>query len=208
MDNPEMSLLNPLELDALTELLNIGVNRAAGSLRKMVGHPIMLTVPAVKMMTVDDATTLAWNAGDLALIAVSQAFDGPFAGKAFLIFSERSGSSFVALLAGEMMSGDALLRFEDEALGETANVVLNACLGSVGNMLRERIHLAAPVVTRSEGRGIADSLGASGDEVVLLLYISFGVARHDITGYVALVLDQQSLHALQAIIAAFLDRAK
>ena len=39
------TILDELELDALTELVNIGVNRAAASLRDMVGEQVVLSVP-------------------------------------------------------------------------------------------------------------------------------------------------------------------
>ena len=39
------TLLTELELDALTEMVNIGVNRAAASLREMVGEQVLLSVP-------------------------------------------------------------------------------------------------------------------------------------------------------------------
>ena len=41
------AVLSEFELDALTELVNIGVSRAAGSLRKMVGQQVLLSVPSV-----------------------------------------------------------------------------------------------------------------------------------------------------------------
>jgi chemotaxis protein CheC len=39
-------LLNELQLDALTELVNIGVSRAATSLREMIGSQVHLSVPS------------------------------------------------------------------------------------------------------------------------------------------------------------------
>ena len=39
--------LDELELDALSELVNIGVSRAAASLRTMIGQEILLSVPSV-----------------------------------------------------------------------------------------------------------------------------------------------------------------
>ena len=44
--------------DALTELVNIGVSRAAASLRKMVGHQVLLSVPAVEVVTQKAAAAL------------------------------------------------------------------------------------------------------------------------------------------------------
>jgi chemotaxis protein CheY-P-specific phosphatase CheC len=39
--------LTALELDALTELVNIGVSRAANALRGLVGEQVLLTVPSL-----------------------------------------------------------------------------------------------------------------------------------------------------------------
>ena len=41
--------LSELERDALTELVNIGVSRAAASLRSMVGRQVLLSVPSIEI---------------------------------------------------------------------------------------------------------------------------------------------------------------
>ena len=43
--------LSELELDALTELVNIGVSRAATSLGAMVGQQVLLSVPSVAIVS-------------------------------------------------------------------------------------------------------------------------------------------------------------
>jgi chemotaxis protein CheC len=40
-------LLDELERDALTEIVNIGVRRAAANLRKMVEQQVLLSVPPI-----------------------------------------------------------------------------------------------------------------------------------------------------------------
>ena len=42
--------LDELERDALTELVNIGVSRAAASLRQMVGRQVLLSVPSIEVI--------------------------------------------------------------------------------------------------------------------------------------------------------------
>jgi chemotaxis protein CheY-P-specific phosphatase CheC len=44
------TLLTGLQLDALTEIVNIGVNRAAASLREMVGEQVHLSVPKLALV--------------------------------------------------------------------------------------------------------------------------------------------------------------
>ena len=43
--------LTYIEQDALAEIANMGVSRAASSLRQMVGEQVLLSVPAVKIVT-------------------------------------------------------------------------------------------------------------------------------------------------------------
>ena len=42
---PQAHRLSDLEMDALTEVVNMGVSRAANSLRDLVGEQVFLTVP-------------------------------------------------------------------------------------------------------------------------------------------------------------------
>jgi chemotaxis protein CheC len=53
--------LEDMERDALTELVNIGVSRAAVSLRKMVGQQVLLSVPSLEVVTRSGAITLIRN---------------------------------------------------------------------------------------------------------------------------------------------------
>jgi chemotaxis protein CheC len=50
MSRASPSRLNELELDALTELVNLGVSKAALSLREMIGEQVLLSVPSVDLI--------------------------------------------------------------------------------------------------------------------------------------------------------------
>ena len=43
--------LSPIERDAFAEIANLGVSRAAASLRQMLGEQVLLSVPAVHVVT-------------------------------------------------------------------------------------------------------------------------------------------------------------
>ena len=68
--------LDELELDALTELVNIGVSRAAASLREMVGEQVMLSVPSVAIVTRDRRREIIGEREASRLVAVHQVFEG------------------------------------------------------------------------------------------------------------------------------------
>lgn len=199
--------LDELEQDALTELVNIGVSRAAGSLRKMIGHQVLLSVPSLEVVTRRAAATLIRERESGALVAVRQDFQGAFDGRALLIFPQTNSMALVRAVTGDELEGDALSEMEDEALAETGNVVLNGCLATMANMLQRPLTMSLPEVVRGDGQVLFElSDTASNEGVVLFLYINFSVSGRDIRGYIAMLMDLPSLEALKILIAEFLER--
>jgi chemotaxis protein CheC len=199
--------LDELERDALTELVNIGVSRAAASLRKMVDREVVLSVPSVEIVTRKSAASLVGQRESESLIAVQQQFEGPFSGRALLIFPQSNGLSLVRAIVGDEMGESDLLEMEDEALAETGNVILNGCLGSMANMLQHTLKMSIPDVRRGDSTLLFDALGSQGEErFVLFLYINFSVRERDIRGYIAMIMDLPSLEKLKKLIANFIDR--
>jgi chemotaxis protein CheC len=199
--------LDELERDALTELVNIGVSRAAASLRKMVNKEVILSVPAVEIVTRKSAASLIGQRESESLIAIQQQFEGPFSGRALLIFPQSNGLSLVRAIVGDEMGESDLVEMEDEALAETGNVILNGCLGSMANMLQHTLKMSLPDVRRGDSTLLFEALGTSGEEsFVLFLYINFSVRERDIRGYIAMIMDLPSLGKLKQLIADFIDR--
>lgn len=199
--------LDELERDALTELVNIGVSRAAASLRKMVNKQIILSVPSVEIVTRKSAASLIGQRESEELIAVQQRFEGAFSGRALLIFPESNGLSLVRAIVGDDVGEAELIAMEEEALAETGNVILNGCLGSMANMLKHTLKMSIPDVRRGDSNLLFDVLGGTSEEsFVLFLYINFSVRERDIRGYIAMIMDLPSLELLKQLIAAFIDR--
>jgi chemotaxis protein CheC len=198
--------LEELERDALTELVNIGVSRAASSLRTMVGRQVFLSVPAVEVVSRPAAAALIRERETGPLVAVRQEFRGAFNGQALLIFPEQNSLALVRSVAGEAMGTEDLLGIEDEALSETGNIVLNSCLATMANMLERPLEMSLPEVIRGEGGGLFEMGAVESGGVVLFLYINFSISDRDIRGYIAMLMDLPSLEALKALIRGFIAR--
>lgn len=196
--------LDELERDALTELVNIGVSRAAASLRKMVHKQVILSVPSVEIVTRQSAASLIGQRESERLVAVQQQFEGPFSGRALLIFPESNGLSLVRAIVGDEMLEAEVLDIEEEALAETGNVILNGCLGSMANMLQHTLKTSLPNVCRGDSGLLFGDANEEG--FVLFLYINFSVRERDIRGYIAMIMDLPSLERLKQLIADFIDR--
>lgn len=199
--------LDELERDALTELVNIGVSRAAASLRKMVHKQVLLSVPSVEVVTRKSAAALIGQRESENLIAVQQEFEGPFSGRALLIFPESNGLRLVRAIVGDEMGDEELIEMEAEALAETGNVILNGCLGSMANMLQRSLKMSIPDVRRGNSTSLFHSTSEGAEQgFVLFLYINFSVRDRDIRGYIAMIMDLPSLEVLKSLVAAFIAR--
>lgn len=201
---PDISL-SELERDALTELVNIGVSRAGVSLRHMVGKQVLLSVPAIEIVTHRHAALLLGEREREELVAVRQDFAGPFHGRALLIFPQVNSLELVRAVMGEEMSASEALGLEQEALAETGNVILNGCLGSMANMLRQSLRMSLPEVWRGNSAALFEmDADAASDGLVLFMYINFFVLERNIRGYIAMLLDVPSMGTLKRLVRNFI----
>jgi chemotaxis protein CheC len=193
--------LTELEQDSLTELANIGVSRAAANLRIMIGSEVLLSVPAVKIVTREQAATAIGNRKTDKLVAVHQAFEGALAGRALLIFPETQSLEMVRAITGGGLPLEDIIGLEQEALAETGNIILNGCLAAIANMLDETLQISLPEILSGSGSEIFALSGApDGEAVVLFLYINFSVKNRNIGGYIAVLMDLPSLTTLKTLL--------
>jgi chemotaxis protein CheC len=198
--------LTDIEQDALAEIANMGVSRAANSLRQMVGEQVLLSVPAVRIVTRQAASTLVERDGATKLVAVKQSFEGPFDGRALLIFPEAQSLELVRSIVGDEHSLEDVIDLEQEALAETGNIILNGCLATIANVLHQTMRMSLPSIVRGNGSTLFEVEGpASGDKLVLFLYIDFNIKKRNIHGFIALLMDLPSIAALKAIVNGFIN---
>jgi len=203
----ETITLTELESDALTEIVNIGVSRAASNLRKMIGDQVLLSVPSIEVVSQRRAARLISEREINELVAVRQDFEGPFSGRALLIFPEENSLELVRAVTGGELSPQEVLDIEDEALAETGNVILNSCLATMANMLQRSLTMTIPEVLRGDGNKLFEILeGGEADGLVLFLYIDFAVRKRDIRGYIAMLMDLPSLQTLKELLGEFIER--
>ena len=194
--------LTELERDALAELSNVAMARAATSLRQMVQTEVLLSVPTVEIMTPDDAAQAIAKPGNPNLVAIRQDFTGAFSGRALLIFPETTSLELVRVVVGRELPLEDIVDLEDEALAETGNIILNSWISTLANLLKQKLTMSLPHVIRRDQQHIFE--GAVGHtSVVLFLRISFEIRDQEIGGYVALMMDIPSIGELRSLIAQF-----
>jgi chemotaxis protein CheC len=184
--------------DALTELINIGFGRAAASLSKLTGHRVQLEVPKVMMCPVAELSDALRPYIDGEIASVHQVFSGPVAGDALLVLDQRSGGILKELLTNEPalpLSIDASAR---EVIAEVGNILLNACLGMFGNLLRVQVSFAVPHVTLEGLESVVQSVVIEREELryALVVHAGFRLKSSAVTGYLIIVLSVASIDRL------------
>jgi chemotaxis protein CheC len=208
MSGPPPIALDEMERDALTELINIGVSRAAGNLRTMIDQEVLLSVPSVAILMRGQVARSLGEDSDASLIAVRQTFEGDVYGRAMLIFPEGNSLELVRAVTGGTLPAEDIAALEQEALAETGNVILNGCLAAIANMLHRSLRMSLPEIYRGTAADLFELSSATGPEdFVLLIYINFAVNAREIKGYIAMVMDSPALQSLKELLDGLIRRA-
>ena len=190
--------LTVVQRDALVELLNIGFGRAAAALSQLTGHRVVLEVPQVTLHAVADVGDALERVVHGHVASVHQIFTGPVGGDALLILDESGASILKELLTSEPalpLSIDASAR---EVITEVGNILLNACLGTFGNLLKVQVTFSVPRLSIENIGALLESLLVSdqGIRYALVVHAGFRLRDAQVTGYLMIVLSVASLDRL------------
>lgn len=131
-------------MDALKEIINIGVGKAAGTLNNLLNKHIILEVPKVTLISLDElGHTFSFMQGST-ISAVRLKFSGAISGLSSLVFPPESAAKLVDMLAGEVPHSDDLDAIKAGALSEVGNIMLNAVMASFGDVLDSRLLYSIP----------------------------------------------------------------
>lgn len=193
--------LTPLEIDALTEIFNIGIGRAANSLNQMVSQAVDLTVPEVEILPNKEAKQKLDLDTAVEISAVTQRFSGDFKGQAILMFSKENGLQLVSLLLGNKIPIEDLSELEQDSLVEIANVILNACFGTVINFLQSNISIEMPEFLQGNINTIFTY--SSENDWSLYIKVKFTLPSENIAGHISFIMDITSLEVFQKSVRQF-----
>ena len=202
MTTERVTPLTDLESDALAELANVAMARASVSLRTMIQHEVLLSVPNVEILAPKEAIARVAKPGNPNLVAVRQDFSGVFSGRALLIFPEASSLELVRVVVGRQLALEDIVDLEDEALAETGNIILNSWVATIANLLKKNLKMSLPVVIRRDQSHIFESVSPR-ESFILFLHIKFDISQQQIRGYVALMMDVPSVAELRSLIADY-----
>jgi chemotaxis protein CheC len=190
--------LTATQKDALIELLNIGFGRAAASLSQLTGHRVMLEVPQVSVHAIVDLEKVLRTVVQDDVASVHQIFSGPVAGDALLLLDYTAAGMLKELLTNEAPLPLPLDASAREVLTEVGNILLNACLGTFGNILKVQVSFSIPQLNLESLSDILRSLlvNREGLRYALVVHAGFRLRDAEVTGYLVVVLSVASLDRL------------
>jgi len=184
--------------DALTELINIGYARAAGALSQLTGHRITLEVPRIAIHRISDMTGLLQEVIQGEVASVNQIFSGPVSGNALLLLDDAAALLLTRLLTGKDRASGPMDSAAREVIVEVGNIVLNACLGVFGNLLRVQVSFSVPRLHVESVEQVFSSITVADRELeyALMIHTRFFVQAENVSGYLVIVLGVTSLDRL------------
>jgi chemotaxis protein CheC len=185
--------LTETHFDGLTELLNIGHGRAAAALSQMTGERVILEVPSLSLIPLED---IAFHlSGRLAsrVACVNQAFTGPLVGNAMLLLDEDS-----AKVLAQLTFGEATTDVPQDVLTEVGNVFLQSCLGAFGNLLEIQISFAVPAFEIDDLPSVLRSISIGGNKLThaVIAQTRFRLRLTPVTGFLVIILGITSLQCV------------
>jgi len=190
-------VLTDRQNDALAELINIAFARTGAALSELTGQRVLLSPPSVSIhRTTDLPVALArYIPGEVA--SIHQVFAGPVAGDALLLLNYDGAMELTNLLIDEAIP-DFLDESAREVLTEVGNILLNACLGMFGNLLRVHVSFSVPRLHLESLDDLVASLLTGEDDrrYALVVSTAFEVRDSAVSGFLVMALSVASLDRL------------
>lgn len=190
--------------DALTELFNIGLHKAAAALSELTGQRILVDLPRLWVCPIAETHARLRDLMQGELATVHQVFMGSMTGDAVLVLEYENASRLAALLThGDVASDGRLDQSAREVLAEVGNVILSSCLSAFGDMLHVAVSFSVPRIHVESLEGLLRSLKVERDEMhyTLLAATRFRLTEGEVGGYLLIAVGIASLELISKALA-------
>lgn len=139
--------LGPRQLDGLREVANIGAGHAATALSQMVNDRVMLEVPELRIVPLEDVPELI-GPPDEVVSAVMMKLLGDVTGRTVQIFPATTASALVTALTGRaaVTFPDDFGEIEISAVKEVSNILVGAYINALSEFLGMMFIMSVPAM--------------------------------------------------------------
>jgi chemotaxis protein CheC len=196
--------LDAIQTDALTELFNIGLHRAAASLSELTGQRIVVELPRLWISPIQHMRPRLMELLDGDLASVHQIFGGVVSGDAVLLLEYEKAALLAKLMTqDEVALSGRLDQSAREVLTEVGNIVLGACLSVFGDILKVSVSFSVPRIHIESLDGLLQSLSVEHDELqyAVIAATRFRLSELEVGGYLIVALGLTSLELISKALA-------
>ena len=207
------NVISKNEASILEEVMNIAFGKASSDLAELIDIRILLNVPVVQTLKAEDLQQLIKEEtkeyGTISII--EQNFWGKYNGSALLVFPSTAIEGLVSLFDDDEESLEKSALLEKETLLEVGNILIGACVGKVAELLDDIVSFSPPRLlpeiridnfSKNEAIPMLDDPG----KYAVLMKTVFHVEDKDISGFLFLVANHQSMEWLKTALNVFMEK--
>lgn len=189
------------QLDALREVANIGAGHAATALSQMTGSTILISVPRIRVVPLEDVSVEVGPAEE-PVAAVLMAMLGDITGRTLLVFPRVTALRLASGLSGRSFTeADGLGALGESALKEVGNILSGAYLNALSEFLGMMLLNSPPELVIDVADAVfavPDASLATAGEYVFCVESEFTMQEKGerLRGFFMLLPDRPSLRAM------------
>ena len=197
------------EAAILQEVMNIAFGKASADLARVIDIRVVLNVPHVELIGADGLLQRIKEETKVydALSIIEQNFWGKLIGSALLAFPSSAKEGLISLFDDE--GGEVSPLLEKETLLEVGNILIGACVGKVAELLGDMVSFSPPrlnshvVISNLSKEAVSKHLAGAG-KIAVLMKTVFHFEDKDISGFLFLVANQDSMEWLETALNNFM----
>lgn len=196
-----MITLTHFELDALIEIANIGMSRAATQLSLLLDDEILVSIPTARVVEEKDFFSALGLAQQDDAVCAGQHLTGGLEGYSLLLLPLDQSKTLISSLIGHepLLEGMDMRIFEHEAMTEIANIIISSAITVMADLLKVEIHLGVPTYGQ---KSVAALFGRVPDDEddhhVIILDAQLNATHKQVNGSLVLALTVSSMSSMLA----------
>ncbi len=191
--------LTPKEIDALSEMGNIGTGNAATALSKFINKNVDMNIPKTEFIPIKDFSKVMGGPEKI-IVGVYLQISGDITGEAIFAFPKEGALELIDIMMGRPPGTTKIIEEMDEsALKELANVITGSFLNALANMFNVRLLPSVPHLAIDMAQTIIDfiliKVSRHADNL-LCVKTKINVQGHHVDGDFLVLFDDKSLRMI------------
>ncbi len=184
------------QIDILKEMINLGVGKGANVLNTMLHSHVQLQVPSLKILSPDEFEAELRKHNHECFSCINLPFKGNVSGVAELVFPLEDAPKLVVALTSEEADAIDMDSIRAGTLSEIGNIVLNAVMGTISNLLCFKLRYSVPSYTEGDFNSLLPIHPTVPDTTVVVVQTHFTVEKLEVEGSIIMFFEVGSFDKL------------